>query len=170
MDNRNLTEEKNDILGEFDYLNSLIGLAKSFIDDKKIKEILTDIQNDIFVLQAAVVDQKNVAYALQSITLDRVFSIQKETYLIERHMNQLHHFIIPEGVPAACITHCVRTVARNIERKIPGYLHAPTLTAMYLDRVACFMFALARKINKEHGVEERVVSYRPHTKGHRNTR
>lgn len=155
----NLNEEKNDILGELDRLNCLIGLAKSFIKDKKIKKILTDIQNDIFVIQANLAEPAEVISLPQNITLERVIDIQKQTYLIERDLIKLDHFIIPEGTSAACFLHCVRTTARQIERKIPGYLEEPTVIAKYFDRIACLMFASARYLNKKHNFKENPPKY-----------
>jgi len=46
-----------EVLGELDELNSLIGLAKNYLSKKFFKK-LTEIQNDIFIIQA------NVAYYL----------------------------------------------------------------------------------------------------------
>lgn len=159
MNGLNLNDEKNDILGELDSLNSLIGLAKSFVKEKKIRILLTDIQNDIFVIQAHIADPKNILPTPQNITFDRVFSLQKETFLIERRLKKIDHFIIPEGATAACVMHCIRVLARQIERKIPGYLKKPTLLAMYLDRVAGLMFAMARSTNTRAGVRERPPAY-----------
>jgi cob(I)alamin adenosyltransferase len=46
-----------EVLGELDELNSLIGLAKNYLPKKFFKK-LTEIQNDLFIIQA------NVAYYL----------------------------------------------------------------------------------------------------------
>ena len=152
-------EKKNDILGELDFLNSLIGLAKSFVEKKNIQALLTHIQNDIFVIQAHIADPKNAWHKPPGITLDHIIVLQKETYKIESRLKKINHFVVPEGMPAACLMHCARTVARQIERKIPGYLKKPTVLAMYLDRVAGLMFALARFVNKRAGIQERPPTY-----------
>jgi cob(I)alamin adenosyltransferase len=54
-----------EVLGELDELNSLIGLAKNYLPKKFFKK-LTEIQNDLFVIQA------NVAYHLINIAPDPV--------------------------------------------------------------------------------------------------
>lgn len=159
MDNFNLNEEKNDLLGELDLLNCFIGFAKSFAKGRKIQKLLTGIQNDIFVIQANVADPENAPCLPENISQDRVIELQEETCLIERGLKEIKHFILPEGDTGACAAHCARAIARQVERKLPGYLNEPTNTANYLDRVACLMFALARKINRRSGREERQPEY-----------
>jgi len=155
----NLNEEKNDLLGELDCLNSFIGLAKSLIKNKAIKSLLTAVQNDLFVIQVNVARSKSSSDFSGGIMQDRILSIQKETSLIERGLPKIKHFIIPEGDTGACMLHYARTIARQVEKKIPGYLHKPTNIATYLDRVACLMFALARKITQDGGHKERPPDY-----------
>lgn len=159
MSDQNLDEERNDLLGDFDHLNSFIGLAKSFVEDLAIKQLLTDIQNDIFVIQANVANPENVVDIPANIAQDRIIALQKETHWIEKNLNRIDHFILPDGSTAACMMHCVRTTARQVERKLPGYLSSSTNVAAYLDRVACLMFALARSINQQDGYRECPPEY-----------
>lgn len=159
MNGLNLNEEKNELLGELDYLNCFIGLAKSFVKDRKIKKILTDIQNDIFVIQANTANPENVIHRPPNIGFDHIISLQKETYWIERNLKQLNNFVMPEGNTDACFLHCVRTIARQVERKLLGYLNEPTIVAQYFDCVACLMFALARFLNKKGGNKEQSPKY-----------
>lgn len=159
MEDLNLDERKNDLLGELDYLNSFIGLAKSFITESRTKKMLTDIQNDIFIIQANVASPTNVRYLPENIGRQRIIDIQKETFYIEKGLRNINHFIIPEGTTAASAVNCVRTIARKVERKIVGYLKQPSTLSMYLDQVACLMFALSRQINQKQGIQEKAPSY-----------
>ncbi|MBI2635413.1 MAG: ATP:cob(I)alamin adenosyltransferase [Parcubacteria group bacterium] len=160
MNNLNLNEEKNEVLGTLDSLNCFIGLTKSFLKDKKIKKILTDIQNDIFVIQANVADPENVTCLPPNISLDRILALQENTYWFEQNLKKIDHFIIPEGTTATCCLHVVRTMARDVERKLPDYLKKPSVIAQYFDCVACFMFVLARYVNqKQFFFKERAPKY-----------
>ena len=155
----NLDEKRNSILGELDYLNSFIGLAKSFVKNRNIRKILTEVQNDIFIIQANIAAPHNAIYLPQNITRDRIIDLQKQTYWFENRLADIRHFVIPEGTRAACFLHCTRTVARQIERKIPGYLEKPTILAQYFDRLACLLFALARYLNKQDKQKEQPPEY-----------
>lgn len=160
MDKLNLNEVKNDVLGELDHLNSFIGLAKSFIKDKRTRKLLTDIQNDIFVIRANIAKPTNVIYLPENINQDRIIDIQEKTFLIEKSLKKIDHFILPEGNTAACMIHCARTIVRKIERSIKGYIDKPSLISTYFDRVACLMFVLSRKINQQNGFKERAPNYK----------
>ena len=159
MNDFNLNEEKNDLLGELDHLNSFIGFAKSLVKDRKIEKLLTSIQNDIFPIQANIAKPPNVLCLPDNISQNRILDIQKQTFLIEKGLKKINHFILPEGTTAACLIHCVRTIIRQVERKIPGYLKNPTNLSMYFDRVACLMFALSRQINQKNGFAEQSPKY-----------
>lgn len=154
MDDLNLDERRNALLGPLDELNSLIGVAKCLLQNKEDIELLTMIQYDLFTIQS------HVAYpeTYDAVSGKRALALQLETQKIESRLPPLTHFIVPEGVLAACMLHCVRTAARAVERHESGYLDRPTNLAMYMDRLACLMFALARKINLERGIVERAFS------------
>lgn len=155
----NLTEDKNSFLGELDYLNCFIGLAKSFIKNKKVERLLTDIQNDLFVIQANVANPGNRGYIPRINLTNRVFEIKKEVSRVDEELKKIDHFVIPEGAVGVCMLHCARTIVRKVERQLPGYLNKPSILAEYLDQVACLLFVLARYINKKGGYKERPPKY-----------
>ncbi len=155
MDDLNLDEKRNAVLGQLDHLNSLVGLAKSYIEGREQTEILTGVQHDLFVLQAHIAFPDTYC----DLPRARVFELQQETCVIEPTLAPLTHFIVPEGTTAACALHCVRTAARMIERSEPGYLEQPSILAMYMDRLACLTFAMARSVNQEWGIFERAPRY-----------
>lgn len=159
MDDLNLNEKKNAILGELDLLNSTIGLAKSFIVDRKIKKLLAGIQDDLFVIQANIAAPETASYKPPNITSDRILALQEATYVVESHMPALKNFIVPEGLPGACAVQVARAIARQVERKIFGYLNEPPILAVYLDRVAGLLFAIARYVNMRGGIKERPPKY-----------
>ena len=49
------TDPSISVIGTLDELNSFIGLANSFLNDKQIQTILEKIQNDLFLLGEEVV-------------------------------------------------------------------------------------------------------------------
>ncbi len=152
---RHLDPTRNKLVGDLDHLNSFVGLAKSLIQDRDLQELLTKIQNDLFAVQVSIADPE----AYDAELTFRTIEIQKVTDRIEQNLPVLHHFILPEGNTAACLMHCVRTTARQIERRITGYLKASTGLAAYLDKLSCLMFALARKVNQVGAREERAPEY-----------
>ena len=164
----NLNEDKNNILGVLDELNSFIGLSKCFTNNYKHLQILTLIQNDIFLIQAEIASPKNVLYKPRKISLDNIRYLEIQTDLYEQEVKTIDHFIIPEGSKFACALHCIRTISRRVEREMLKYLKTESgrdfssiidLYARYFDRVACLSFALARLENNQRGYLEKKPNY-----------
>lgn len=181
MDYLNLDESKHGILGVLDELNSFIGFAKCFAKRKNQARILTSIQNHIFLIQAEIANPPDAIYKPQRLSQDDIRYLEKETFLAEKNLKKIDHFIIPEGDKFACVLHCVRTLSRRAERKIIKYgkkekiklfktkntseydikklSQVIDLFARYFDRVACFAYASARLINKQADFQERKPEY-----------
>ena len=117
----NLGERRYSILGVLDELNSFIGFAKSFAEKKKYARVLTEVQNNIFLIQAEIANPPNVFYKPRRISRDDIHFLEKQTFLAEKDLKKLDHFIIPEGDKFACALHCIRTLSRRAERKIIKY-------------------------------------------------
>ena len=159
----NLTLAKNEILGELDELNSFLGLAKSLVICKDQIRFLTKIQNDLFLAQAEIANVAGKVIMLDRIRHEDVLFIENKTVEIEQELDELDHFIIPEGHQLACMLNVARTIARRAERKLWPYkndydeYHNELIR--YLDRVACLLFAMARLINKQDGFQEKPPAY-----------
>lgn len=163
MEDINLTEEKNELLGELDSLNVLLGLAASLVQEEQTLQLIAAIQHDLFAIGAQVAQPPNVIMLPTFSAEFRAIKIQREIALIEQGLPPISHFIIPGGHPGACVMHCARTVARKIERMIPGYLESTDEYARYFDQQACLLFVLARYINCYYGVKEQAVVYPTHS-------
>lgn len=180
MSDLNLDEDRNNILGVLDELNSFIGFAKSFTRKSGHAHILTIIQNDIFLIQAEIANPPHLLYKPQRISQEQVRFIEMQTSFTEAQLKEIDHFVIPEGTKFACALHCARTISRRVEREMLKYGHqerikllnraaskenleelssAIKLYALYFDRVACLAFAMARLANKQSGRKERKPAY-----------
>ena len=181
MSSLNLDESRNEILGMLDELNSFIGFAKCFTDNKKFISILTAIQNDLFLIQAEIADPAPILYKPRRISQDHVRYIEITTSLIEKRLKEISHFIVSEGTKFASVLHCIRTIRRRAESEMVNYgprqeteivnssraSHeglrelslAVDLHTRYLDRVACLVFAMARLENRRRNRRERKPDY-----------
>lgn len=159
----NLTSAKNEILGELDELNSFLGLAKSLAVCEDQIRLLTKIQNDLFLAQAEIANIADKVLALGRIGHEDTLFIESKTVEIEGGLSELDHFIIPEGHQLACMLNVARTIARRAERKLWPYKndHDEYCDELirYLDRIACLLFAMARLVNDQNGVQEKPPAY-----------
>jgi cob(I)alamin adenosyltransferase len=127
-----------EVLGDLDELNSLIGLAKNYLPKNFFKK-LTEIQNDIFIIQA------NVAYYLLNISSnaasenstfygkrqkgdtkfnipdlkeERINSLEKEITEIERKIKSQKSFIIYGCDKDSAWFDYLRAIIRRVERRL----------------------------------------------------
>ena len=133
-------------MGDVDELNSHIGLLLCEDMPADVRELLIDIQHQLFnlggelsipgfeLLQDDALAQLDAALARYNATLPR-----------------LQEFILPAGTRAAAQAHICRTVARRAERAVVALGEHETVRAAprrYLNRLSDLMFVLSRVLNR----------------------
>lgn len=133
--------EKWDLLGELDELNSFIGFAKTFTAESSYQELLTQVQTQIFrVLTETAGHVSNSS--LKKINLSDVYFLSKKRMEWKKRTGKIHNFVIPGGTQFSSCLHCLRTIARRVERTLKKYRSRKGLID-YLDCLACFFFDFA---------------------------
>jgi len=139
-------------MGDVDELNSHIGvlLCETLPDD--VRELLLDIQQQLFNLGGEL--------SIPGFELLKSEALaQLDTALADYNakLPRLQEFILPGGNPAAAQAHVCRTVARRAERAVVALGGAETLRAaprQYLNRLSDLMFVLARVLNRANGGDD----------------
>ena len=144
--------------GTLDELNSLIGLLLTEPIRPPAGDQLEAVQRSHFAMGAALADAESkyphhpASWAVEPIErwIDRMDS----------ELEPLKNFILPGGSRGAAIAHVARTVCRRAERRAivagreGGQL--PEGVLEYLNRLSDALFVLARFLNADHGVRDRV--------------
>lgn len=154
-------QERIELYGEVDELNSVIGLAISLLEKNFDKTFLHKIQSSLFDLGSnlACEEEKRKEYRLPEISEDFITAVEKEIDKMDAELPPLKHFILPGGTKAASAMHVCRTVCRRLERsmvsfgeKIPEEIRATDL--IFINRLSDYFFILARFLNKEANIKE----------------
>jgi cob(I)alamin adenosyltransferase len=141
-----------------DEANSFIGVALSYIVNQDIRDILNQIQNDLFDVGAdlctPVVDEPKVKPL--RVTETQVAYLESQIDRFNAELNPLRSFVLPSGTGSSSNLHVARTVVRRAERHTWNAIHqfgegVSKLTAKYLNRLSDLLFVLARYENKEWG-------------------
>ena len=142
--------------GSVDELNSFIGLARSFIESDKLKEldkILATIQNDLFDLGAdlCIPDKDKNADSLK-IVKSYVKNLEKEIDKLNSQLEPLRSFILPGGTKVSAYVHIARTIARRCEREMIELRQIEEAeiskeAVQYINRLSDFLFVAARYVN-----------------------
>ena len=133
-------------MGDVDELNSHIGLLLCEDMPADVRELLIDIQHQLFNLGGEL--------SIPGFELLKDDALAQLDAALERYnatLPRLQEFILPGGTRAAAQSHICRTVARRAERAVVALEQHEAVRAAprrYLNRLSDLMFVLARVLNR----------------------
>ena len=135
-------------MGDVDELNSHIGLLLCEDMPADVRELLIDIQHQLFNLGGEI--------SIPGFELLQDDALAQLDAALERYnatLPRLQEFILPAGTRAAAQSHICRTVARRAERAVVALGQAEPeamrdAPRRYLNRLSDLMFVLARVLNR----------------------
>jgi len=139
-------------MGDVDELNSHIGLLLCEDMPRDVRELLIDIQHQLFNLGGEL-----SIPGFELLRADAVLSLDQALARYNEALPRLQEFILPAGSRAAAQAHVCRTVARRAERAVVALGAMETLHDLprqYLNRLSDLMFVLARTLNRMHGGDD----------------
>ncbi|MBF0105374.1 MAG: cob(I)yrinic acid a,c-diamide adenosyltransferase [Deltaproteobacteria bacterium] len=146
------------LYGEVDELNSIIGLAESFITDPVFKKDLYQIQRDLLALGANLANPGGLPQADKTqFNNDKVEWLENKIDEMQAGLEPLGSFILPGGSHSAGCLQVARCVCRRAERVLVSLLNnekTDGVYLVYLNRLSDFLFLAARHANKLRGEDE----------------
>jgi cob(I)alamin adenosyltransferase len=141
--------------GTIDELNSFIGLTIIETLNKEVKELLENLQPQLFILGSDLAspdNEKTRKYNIPRVT--EAFSIETEKAIdyFESRLEELKNFILPGGTKSASLLHVCRTVCRRAERRVVELNSAEEINnniIIFLNRLSDLLFVLSRVENAE---------------------
>jgi len=157
------------VCGDVDELCSWLGVAAVDAPPERpeLAMQVRQVQGDLFAVGATA--QLNGCLEnhphIRPVGPKECSRIERWIDAIEAELPPLDGFVVPGGCRAAAVTHVARSVCRRIERGVVTLTRnadadgAAVLsdTVAYLNRLADFLFVLARFCNRVANVEESVV-------------
>lgn len=142
--------------GTVDEANAALGLVLANSLDDDIMEILTEIQNDLFVVGADL-SNTNLNDIKNRVSIDMIEKLEHHIDKFESELPALTNFILPGGDPAAAQLHYVRTVVRRAEVQTVQLSEKDEINSnciKYLNRLSDLFFVMGRLINKRKNRED----------------
>ena len=134
-------------LGDLDELNSLVGVTRSSLKDKRLQAKLKHAQEALFIIQARVAWIMFPEHKTKVLATKRIKELEQEIDAIEETIQPERGFIIPGEHTTAAQLDYIRAVSRRVERKIDT-LHKkhplPPEILAYMNRLSSYLYALAR--------------------------
>jgi cob(I)alamin adenosyltransferase len=144
--------------GAVDEANSSLGVALSGSIDADINELLTRIQNELFVAGSDL-SNPDLEKPNNRITEQMVENLEKNIDRFEAELNPLTNFILPGGHKIAAHLHMARTISRRAETNVVALSKDERINLhcqKYLNRLSDLLFVLARVVNKRNGTSDIV--------------
>jgi len=152
--------------GTIDELNSIVGLARVFNEEKLgegeahrfLDEILRRIQNELFDLGSELARPEGLTYEGMHRTGEReVKELEKLMDECQKELEPLKSFVLPGGGKIGATLHQCRTVCRRAEREILRLSRTEKIgewPLKYVNRLSDLFFVLARWMGKRAGEKE----------------
>ncbi len=151
--------EVPEALGALDELNAFLGFVKMrSAHESRIQNILRDIQETLFIIQA------QVAGADKKVGEGTVARVEQLVNSIEKEIPPITSFSIAGGTELSALLDVARTISRRAERRLiaakeVGVCAPSDETMAYMNRLSSLLFALARLANHLAGILDESPRY-----------
>ncbi len=152
------SDDRIEVLGAMDELNSHIGLAK-VLADEAMKKKLSELQENLIFLMYGIADPRNRKYRVPE---SFVFELEQEIDRIEASFSRERKFVLYGGCELSARLDVACTVARRAERRFVKmkFSIGGDVTAMqFMNRVSDYLYILARYVDHLH--EEQKCKQEP---------
>ena len=134
-------------MGDVDELNSHIGVLLCEPLPADVRQLLTDIQQQLFNLGGEI-----SIPGFELLKDEALAQLDEALKTYNATLPRLQEFILPNGTRAAAQAHVCRTVARRAERAVVAlgeHEEMRPAPRRYLNRLSDLMFVLARVFNRD---------------------
>lgn len=156
------SDDRIELVGTIDELNSHIGLAK-VLADAQLKEQLSHIQRNLMQIMAGVADPRNLDYRFSA---DETAALEEVIDRLENSFPRVKDFVLYGGCEQSARLDVARAVARRAERrfrKVEQNYGADAKAVQYINRLSDYLYMCARyadhrvKSGKADGIQDQVV-------------
>lgn len=145
-------DQRCEVYGAVDEAVSFLGLARNMATKNRAKEIILDVQKDLFTLSAEIAiypgEYDKFVLNYKPVTEEMVNKLETAISEIESEITMPRSFIIPGATLASAAIDVARAVIRRAEREAVRLKESRELQneliLQYLNRLADLLFTLAR--------------------------
>lgn len=131
---------------------SAMGLARALSDDQRVKDILRELQRELFTIAAELATEPSKYELFQQhfkpVTPEMVTNLENTIDSLEEGVEMPKVFILPGGSPTSAALDLARCIIRTSERRVVALKEQGMLTndliIQYLNRLGDLLFVLAR--------------------------
>ena len=146
------SDERMELLGTIDELNSHIGLAK-VAADPQLKEKLSLLQQELMTLMAGIAAPRDMKYKVKE---EQIARLESEIDAMEETFERVKRFVLYGGCECSARLDLARAVARRAERvfqRVYQRFGADLMAKKYLNRLSDYLYMLARFADHQNAQE-----------------
>lgn len=152
-------DPRPDTFGTVDEATSALGLARAATRDPKVKDIIFQIQQELYLLMAELATPpENYEKMGFRMTVEHVKGLEAVEETLKQEVEIPNKFVIPGDTLDGAALDLARTVIRRAERKAVKLLHDGVIenseVVRYLNRLSDLVFILARYIEVKSSLAE----------------
>ncbi len=149
--------------GVVDEVNSYVGLLLCYIKSeekfKEVSEILSRVQNQLFVLGSDLANPDTNLKDYPRINNEDIVFVENSIDGLDRNLDPLKSFILPGGSVESSYCHIIRTIIRRAEVNIVNLLiddktDSNKSCLIYLNRLSDLFFVISRFVNKLKNIQD----------------
>lgn len=150
------TDSRIQAYGMVDEINSFLGIILSKLDEKDLENLITKIQNDLFVVGSDLSnpDLKNTQNRVND---EMIKTLEENIDNLEKKLPPITKFILPGGHEIAALVHVSRSITRRAEIFVIFLSEKEKINnncIIYLNRLSDLLFVIARTINQRKNVKD----------------
>ncbi|MGH2509054.1 MAG: cob(I)yrinic acid a,c-diamide adenosyltransferase, partial [Ktedonobacteraceae bacterium] len=152
-------DPRPDTFGTIDEATSALGLARATSNDPKVKEIIYQIQQELYLLMGELATPpENYEKMGLRMTVEHVQHLEQIEEALKQEVEIPNKFIIPGDTLAGAALDLARTIIRRAERMAVKLLHDGVIANLevvrYLNRLSDLIFIVARYVEVKSSMAE----------------
>lgn len=152
-------DPRPDTFGTVDEATSALGLARAMSNNPKVKEIIYQIQQELYLLMGELATTpENYEKMGLRMTIEHVHRLEQVEEQLKLEVEIPNKFIIPGDSPDGASLDFARTIIRRAERMAVKLLHDGVIqngeVVRYLNRLSDLIFILARYVEVKSSLAE----------------
>lgn len=151
-----------EILGTLDECSAVIGVAKSLMDNPEIKEILTQVQRNLYQIMGEISVTTDKEVNFPKFSESKLVEIEEITLKLNAEIKLPEGFVIPGDTPQQAYLDLARTVVRRAERRIIPLYESGELDNFairkYINRLSSLLYQMELSVNAWQGWEKPTMA------------
>lgn len=135
--------------GAVDELSSVLGVVMTTQINSNDQKLITTIQQNLYHVMVGLSGGSLMEDVLKGHTRE----VEKYIDTLEKDLEPLHRFLLPQGTQESVWFHMARTICRRAERQVVAWTHEQKnmqhdALISYLNRLSDLFFVMSRSYNK----------------------